>query len=360
MRTLNRYLLLEVSAAWAAVTGVLLVVLVANQLASVLGTAAAYGYPRAAVFGLIWLTTIQNLTVIVPVGLLFGIVLALGRLYQESEIAALRACGVGLGPLYRPVFALAAVVTAALAWLCLVLAPAAFARAQEIRREAVRVAQFGTLQPGQFHTFAGGAAVFYAESATADGVLHHVFVEHRTDQQLEVALADRAQHMVSEGGMLHTILLFDGERYELTPGNAELRRVRFVEHGIPIRLGDPAFGPARIETLPTLQLAASRVGRDQAEFQWRVSMPVMALLLTLIAVPLSELRPRQGRYARVGLAILVYFIYANLLAAARSWMDKGQLSPRIGMWWIHVLALAAALLLIWRRSPPAWWRGGGR
>jgi lipopolysaccharide export system permease protein len=77
-------------------------------------------------------------------------------------------------------------------------------------------------------------------------------------------------------------------------------------------------------------------------------------------VPLSELKPRQGRYARVGLAILVYFIYANLLAAARSWMDKGQLSPRIGMWWIHVLALAAALLLIWRQSPPAWWRGGGR
>jgi lipopolysaccharide export system permease protein len=76
----------------------------------------------------------------------------------------------------------------------------------------------------------------------------------------------------------------------------------------------------------------------------------MALILTLLAVPLSRLRPRQGRYARVGFAIVAYIIYANLLSAAKVWVEKGQLPPAIGVWWVHILALAFGLYLIYREQ----------
>ena len=79
----------------------------------------------------------------------------------------------------------------------------------------------------------------------------------------------------------------------------------------------------------------------------------MALVLTLIAVPLSRLRPRQGRYARVGFAIVVYFVYSNLLYAAKVWLEKGELSPEIGVWWVHALALSLGLYLVVREARSA-------
>lgn len=354
MGTVDRYVFREVALAWLGVTGVLLLILVSNQLAQVLGQAADRGYPKAVIGGLIGLTTVQNLTVLIPIGLLLAIVLALGRLYHESEMAALRACGVGTVRLLRPIALLAAIVTAFLAWLSLAGAPQAFGRAQDIRREALRQAQFGMLEPGKFHTFSGGNAVFYAEAADEDGTLRKVFVQRRTGDRLEVALAERARHVVEEGGAVHVLVLYDGERYEGSPGQPVMRRIRFAEHGFPVRVGDPATGPLRVESRPTAELAASSDLKLTAELQWRLSMPLMAIVLTLLAVPLAELKPRQGRYGRIGAAILVYFVYSNGLTAARTWLEKGVVPPAVGLWWIHALVLVVALWLLARQSPPSW------
>jgi lipopolysaccharide export system permease protein len=76
----------------------------------------------------------------------------------------------------------------------------------------------------------------------------------------------------------------------------------------------------------------------------------MALVLTLVAVPLSRLRPRQGRYARVGFAIVVYLVYSNLLSAAKVWVEKGELTPVIGVWWVHIAVLALGLYLVFREA----------
>lgn len=354
LRTVDRYILREVGLSWLAVTGVLLAILVSNQLAQVLGQAAERGYPREVIFGLIGLMSIQNGTYVIPVGLLIGIVLALGRLYHESEMAALRACGVGPGRLLRPVGLLALLVTVLLGWLALEAAPRSFGRAQQIQQEALKVAEFGMLEPGKFHTFAHGSAVFYAESADPDGTLRRVFLERRTVDRVEIVLADRARHLIEEDGALHVLVLNDGERYEGTPGLAEMRRVRFAEHGIPVRVGASAAGPARVETRPTLDLLGDGDLAAQAEFQRRMSLPLMALILAVLAVPLAELRPRQGRYARIGLVILVYFVYANLLSAAQTWIEKGWVAPALGVWWTHALVLLLALWLWWRQAPPAW------
>ncbi|HUO81038.1 MAG TPA: LPS export ABC transporter permease LptF [Steroidobacteraceae bacterium] len=354
MGTIDRYILREVGLSWLAVTGVLVAIFFSYQLAQVLGQAAERGYPRGVILGLIGLMSVQNGTNVIPIALLIGVVLALGRLYHESEMAALRACGVGPGRLLRPVSVVALAVTALLAWLALDAAPRSFGRVQEIQREVIKAAEFGVLDPGRFHTFARGSAVFYAESVDADGTFRRVFLQRRIVDRVEIMLAERARHLVQEGGTLHVLVLYDGERYEGTPGQAEMRRVRFAEHGIPVRIGLPDSGPARVESRGTLDLLADPAPRAQAEFQRRVSLPLMALILTLLAVPLAELRPRQGRYARIGIVILVYFVYANLLTAAQTWIEKGWIVPAVGVWWTHALVLLVALWLWWRHSPPAW------
>jgi lipopolysaccharide export system permease protein len=137
------------------------------------------------------------------------------------------------------------------------------------------------------------------------------------------------------------------------PGLDDFRVIEFREHGIPIATPADASGIQDPDTKPTSELLGSSAPSDVAQLQFRASTPIMALVLTLIAVPLSRLRPRQGRYARVGFAIVIYFVYSNLLTAAKAWLEKGDLPPLIGVWWVHAAALLLGLYLVNRESRSA-------
>ncbi len=348
---IDRYVLREVAIALAGVTIVLLAILVSYQLARILGVAAERGFPHDIVFALIGLTTLENLMVLVPISMLLAAMLALGRLYHESEMAAVRACGIGPARLYLPVYALAVPVALALAWLTFVVGPEARNGAEELRGRGLRDAQFGLLAPGSFRTYADGKAVFYAEESGADGRLIHVFMQHLAGDRIEVATAAWAEQKVLQGGRTQVVVLHDGERIEGVPGQAGFRRIRFAEHGIPVVVPEAGEGRTVPERKPTRELLGSSSLVDIAELQRRVSLPIMVLVLGLVAVPLSALRPREGRYARVAIAILLYFLYANLLSAAQVWIEKGRIPPAVGTWWVHALFVIAGLVLLNRQSP---------
>lgn len=351
LRKLDRYVFLEVAANWFAVTSVLLIILLSNQLASVLSQAAANDFPRHVVWSLLGLTTAGYLTLIVPIGFFLAIVLALGRLYHESEMAAIQSCGVGPAGLFRPIATLGIAIAILLGWLSFFAVPQAHARAQAIRLDALREAQFGALEPGRFRSFAGGNIVFYAERVDDGGILYNVtvFVDRpATDKNpgmMEVWTASRAEQR-GIGQPEQTFVLYDGHRYEGTPGSGEFRLIQFSEGGIPVPLGKLIANTDKSEMKSTGQLLASGSRSDIAELQWRCSTPLMALLLMLIAVPLAKLRPRQGRFGKMGLAVLTYFLYYYLLIAARAWLEAGTVPPALGLWWVHGLGLVAAFWLL--------------
>lgn len=374
----------------------LLVILLSNQLARVLSQAAANDFPRDVVFGLIALTSASYLTVIVPIGFFLAIVLALGRLYHESEMAALQACGVGPAGLFRPITALGVLIVALLIWLAFFAIPEASARAQAIRTEALRDAQFGALEPGRFRPLAGGTVVFYAERVDANGILYNVnvFVDRPPDphrdktavasadplgntsadhagkatgkdadaagkaakidagNNLEVWVASRAEQR-GVGQEEQTFVLYDGYRYEGTPGSGEFRIIRFSEGGIPIPLGSVASTTLKAAMKPTPELLSSSKREDIAELHWRIATPVSAVVLMLIAVPLSRLRPRQGRFGKIGIAILVYFLYSRLMVSGKTWIETSAAPSWTGLWWVHGIALVAAMWLLLRESPPS-------
>ncbi len=340
--TVQRYVLREVVQTWLAVTGVLVAILVSNQLSRVLGQAADNQYGRHVVFDLIALGAVMNLSVIVPVGLLLSVVLTLGRLYHDSEMAALQACGYAPARLLAPLFVFAAAIAVGLGWLSFFQVPRADSQVQSLRRSAIKEAQFGQLDAGRFR-----------ERVDADGLLHNVFVRHESGGRIELALADTATY--SKGGLngMHLVTLFNGRRYEGTPGTSEFRVIEFREHGIPISTPADVIGPLDPDTKPTRELWGTGDASDIAQLQSRASSPLMALVLTLVAVPLSRLRPRQGRYARVGFAIVVYFVYSNLLSAAKVWVEKGDLPPAVGVWWVHLAVLGLGLYLVFRESSKA-------
>jgi lipopolysaccharide export system permease protein len=351
--TVQRYVLREVVQTWLAVTGVLVAILVSNQLSRVLGQAADNQYGRGVVFDLIALGAIMNLSVIVPVGLLLAVVLTLGRMYHDSEMAALQACGFGPARLLAPLFCFAAIIALGLGWLAFVQVPRADSQVQALRNSAIKEAQFGQLDAGRFRAFSGGDAVFYAERVDQEGVLHNVFVQRESAGRFEVALADTATYTKTSSGAMHLVTLFNGRRYEGVPGQDDFRVIEFREHGIPIATPEDVRGSLDPDTKPTRLLWGSSDPSDIAQLQFRASTPLMALVLTLVAVPLSKLRPRQGRYARVGFAIIVYFVYSNLLSASKIWLEKSDLPPAIGVWWVHAAALALGLYLVMRDARKA-------
>ncbi len=343
---LGRYILREVVTAWVLVTGLLLVILLANQIAGVLERAAVNQFPQGVVLELIWLGTLQNLSILVPVGLLLGVVLSFGRLYHDTEMAAALACGVGPRTVYLPIVLLAVVVTGLLAWLTLVLAPEATARTLSLRNAAVRAGQFAPIAAGKFRTFGGRSAVVYAEDVNPDGTLANVFVEQNRGPHVEVAVADRARHTVTPDGMTHTITLYDGERFEGVPGSPEWRIVRFAEHEVPVQVPALSDVVKNLDAQPSSVLYNSGDLVKRAELHWRVALPLMCIVLTLLAVPLSRLNPRQGRYARVGLAVVIYFVYSNLISAGKVWIARGTVPEAVGLWWVHAIVVALALAVI--------------
>ena len=348
MRIVARYIAKETALTMAAVTGVLLLILLSNRFALLLGDAAAGRLPRDTVFTLLGLASINYFIVVVPVALFLAVMLALGRLYRDSEMTTLTACGVGPVQVYRPLLAIAGLIAALLALMSLEVAPWAQRMTHIINGAAQHNAQVGSFESGRFKVDDEGKGALYAERVTQDGkTLENVFMEGPSDERQAVVIAATGHRQGTDkdpgGGLL---VLEDGWRYEGVPGKADYRTVRYAEHGIVIQPAKPEDLLNQYDAYPTSELLGTGDLNAVSELQWRLSVPLSVLILTLLAMPLSKTSPRQGRYGKLMAAILVYVIYYNLGILARVWLQKGLSPPRLGLWWVDLLFLAAVLMML--------------
>ena len=332
---------------WLGVTMILLMILLTNQFARILGDVAKGKLPKDAAFDVIGLSAAQYLTVLVPIGLFLAVMLALGRLYRDSEMPAMMACRVGLGGVYRPLFWLLLPLALGVAWLAIEGSPAALAKIDRISAEARREADLGSIEPGRFTVFGPQQAVVYGESVSPEGHMENVFLERRVDDDaLEVVVARRGEQVDAEDPDTRLLVLHEGRRYEGIPGTGRFRVVEFVEHGIPYRLPSLSTPEPRPRAMPFVDLVRSDAPEHIAEQQWRLSVPISTVLLALLAVPLARSRPREGRYGRIAVGMLVFIIYFNILSAAKAWTEEGAVTPQLGLWWVHGVMLLLTLIML--------------
>jgi lipopolysaccharide export system permease protein len=345
-RILDRYIFREVAQSWLGVTMVLLAILLTNQFARVLGDVAKDRFPKEAIFQIIGLTALQYLTILVPIGLFLAIMLALGRLYRDSELPAMMACRVGPADIYRPLSWLMIPLALAVGWLAVEVAPTALAQIERIGAEARRQADLASIEPGRFTANNREGAVVYAENVLGPGAVENVFLQRLQEDTVEVVVAERGEQVESDDPNMRYFVLRNGRRYEGVPGTSEFRVMEFAEHGIPYQLptvSDPDLEP---RAMTTQALLTSTDLEEVAELHWRVGIPVATLVLAIFAVPLSRSQPRQGRYGRLAIGLLVFIIYFNLLSAGKAWVEQGTMPARIGLWWVHGLMLAASFLML--------------
>lgn len=350
-----RYLSREVLLTFSAVSTVLLVIIMSGRFIKYLAQ-AAQGMLDPGVLLLIMGYRIPGfLQLILPLGLFLAILLAYGRLYLDSEMTVLSATGMSEQRLLAYTLAPAVLVALLCAWLSFVLTPQGVQSVAQILNDQDALTEFDTLVPGRFQSMRDGSRVTYTQELS-DGrdELRNVFISEKRDlskpsgedEDITVLVAKTGRQEIQEDGSRY-LILYDGYRYDGTPGEADYRAIRYDTYGVLLPKPSVEVKVGERETMTTQQLLNSPQPRMQSELQWRLSSPLLVLIVTLIAVPLSRANPRQGRFLKLLPAILLYMAYLALLVAARSALDKGQIPIGLGLWPVHGLFLLIGLLLVY-------------
>ncbi len=359
MKTLDRYIFKEIFLTWIAVTVVLLVIMVANVLARILSKVTDGTIPVDALFLLVGVQVINLLVTLIPLGLYLGVMLAFGRMYRDSEMSAVAACGTGLGALYRPAIVNGVIGVVVITFLTFWASPWS-ARYEQQLTEKIATQSIGSLlDAGRFVEILDGGAVVFTESL-ADGSdqFNRVFV-HRDleDGAFEVETAEYAIYQREEQTDEEFIVFVNGVSTIAKPGAESYQRTKFARHGVRLPRDEQTSRELENSAKSFTELLNSDDLQSTAEMQWRFSIPLAALLLALLAIPLSYTSPRQGRYSKIALAIMLYVPYANLLVLSRKWIAAGTISPVVGMVWVHLLVVVLIIFLTVKRYGASWLPG---
>lgn len=333
-RIIDHYLVREIVYPLLAICCGLVVIFVTYSLSRFLVDADAGLLLPADVARLTALKALISLDVLLPLSMFIAIMTGLGRLYTDSEIHAMRAAGIGEAHLMRPLLRLTLTLAVAVALLSTVARPWAYAQSYAIRAEAEATAETGRIREARFYSFGEQQrTVFIDRIADNDSDLEGVFVHTRKGDDLQVITAASGvfEKFVQPG--LHRLELTDARLFKKVREGTDFSAL-FGTFTVYLEAGQPAPPGYRVKAASTQELQRSADPVDMAEFQWRASTPVSTLLLTLAAIPLSRSKPRQGRYARMLLALLIYAVYFNLLDVSRSWVEQGSSQS---IWWVPAL-----------------------
>ncbi len=354
--TIEKYLLREILLTWAAVTLVLLIIMLGNVLAGSLGRASEGNLSADLVFVFVAVKSVGLLVTLIPLGLYLGILLAFGRLYRDSEMTALFACGVGMINVFKPSVIAGILGVLLISVLTVWVNPWAAKYEQKLKAGLQERSALDFLTAGKFVETTDGSGVFFIQSGNEEKTrFENVFVHRETeDGSRQVEVAEFASFQRNEDTGEEFMIFSNGQSNTGIAGTSEYLETRFKTHGVIIPRVDPEEPRLRAAGMSLQQLWYSTNSTEKAELQWRFSIPLASLILALLAVPLSHTSPRQGRFAKIAIAILIYIPYSNLLVLARKWIADGTVSPVLGIWWVHVLVCLLLAYLIIRRVGFAW------
>ena len=330
---------------------VLMIVMVGVTLGELLNDIAGGRVPVGLLWTLMFLKVPEVLNTIVPLGVFVAIIWGLGRLYRDQEMAVMRASGFNWKLLLRPLFNLLMPISTFLLIIGLFIGPRAAETAQQRMQDAFRNAAEWGLQTGQFHVMRGGDLVLYVEAVEKDGrTLRNVFIQQRKDDREQVWSAETGYYWLDAATGKRYLTLENGQITDGGQASLDFGIIRFSRNDL--RLPDPEArrDVELLEAQPSSRLMSSLDQGEIAELQWRLSPALAAIVLGLLAIPLSHSAPREGRGGRALLGILAYTIYANLLYMCRGWVADGSLPGFPGMWWVHILVLVVALIWLRRQG----------
>jgi lipopolysaccharide export system permease protein len=333
----------------------LFAILLTTQLIRLLGDAAGGKLASAAVFALLGFSALNYLPILLSLTLFVSVLMTLSRCYRDSEMVVWFSSGLPLTAWISPVLKFALPLVLAIAALSLFLSPWAQSKSAEFRQKMDSRDDVALATPGAFRESNMADRVFFIEALSDDeNRIKNIFVSSIQHGRLGVmAAAQGHQETMSNGDRF--LVLENGRRYDGTPGSAEYRVLEFERYALRIETKEVQGIEDTPKNKSSLELLAHPTLLNLAELLWRIGIPVAALNLALLAIPLSFVNPRAGRTNNLVFALLTYMIYSNLISVSQAWVGQGRVSFQIGVWLVHAAMFAILLLLLSRRQAVFSW-----
>lgn len=341
-----RYLIRETIKSQFAIFFVLFLIFLSQKIIRVLADASDGDIPASLIASIVGLNMPAMGLLMLPLSLYIGILITFGRLYAESEITVMNATGIGnkfliMAPLY-----LALITSGVAAFNSLFLSPWAQDKEAALLEQVAAENSIELLQSGQFQRTPDGSAVVFIDGVK-NKELEGVFVA-----QILPRDSIKPSVSISKGGIVkelsdgrQILTLYDGARYQGVPQSVEYMVSYFDEYDALIGQREVRSKGRDWDAIPTLELLKSDHPKAIAELHWRISLIICIPLLTMVVIPLSAVNPRQGRFAKMGPAILFYLAYFLSISAAKSAIEDGSIPGIIGMWPINLALLILGIVL---------------
>ena len=330
---------------WAA--GLLFLIYSSDKFVGYLADAAAGKISGSLVFEFLWLKLVSVLPKLLPVTIFLAVILTYSRLVSDNEMAILSTSGVSKLDLLKTVFSLILPVCIFIGGISFFVAPWAEVRLEQLKIQARQDADITGIAAGQFKEFSKGDRVVYIESLSDDKTaMENIFLQIRQHGKLGVLTSDRAVFEVDKESGNRYIKFEEGHRYVGVPGGFDYKITEYKTYAILLETPEASSVlEMRLRSLPTSALLFSDISKHKAELQSRASSVVSCMLLSLLAVLLSQLPIGEKRYTLILISMLIYFIYSNLLGVSKSLLKHDEIPSIIGLWWVHALLITIMLIL---------------
>ena len=333
----------------AGVFVALFAILLTTQLIRLLGEAAQGAIVPEAVVALLGFSSLSYIPTLVSLSAFIAILLALSRSYRDSEMVVWFSSGQSLAAWVRPVLVFILPLVFAIAALSLFVSPWALSQSTEYQGNLSTRKDAGQASPGAFQESSSGERVVFVEAVADDeSYVKNVFVSSLQNQRLGVTMAATGHQEIATNGD-RFLILENGRRYEIQPGTPEFRILEYKRYAIRLETKEARGIERTPKNTPTLELLNQDIPAYRAELLWRIGVPVSAVILALLAIPLSFVNPRAGRSANMLLAVFTYLVYSNLLTISQAWVAGGKVSFAVGLVSVHLLMLCLLPILFYRR-----------
>lgn len=351
-----RYLLKEVAKTQLAVFFVLMTIFISQKFVRVLDDASEGSIPGQLVMIFIGLKIPDLAGFLLPLSLFLGILLAYGRIYAESEMTVLHACGVSEWYVVRVTLLLSFITAITTGIFTLYLAPMASEYEYQVKEQLAADSGLSALVAGRFqNTGNKDAVVFIHDKDRENNTLQKVFVAQLPEKGAEASSIINSSLVYAEQGSVieeesgsQSLILEKGTRYQAEPKTGEFRTVAFDKYYLQIQDQKVEHKRRKISAISTVDLLADTSPDARAAIQWRIAFPLLCIILTFVAVPLSVVNPRQGKFGKLVPALLLFLAYFLLLSSLRSGIEGKALPYYIGLWPVHIAAFIIGVSLLLR------------
>ena len=344
---IDKYIARELLTAFLSVMLVLLLIILSTEVVHLLKWVSQGVIPLSAFLPYLLNSLFEFSVILLPLSLLMGVLLAFGRLYHDSEMAAMMSAGIGPMQWYRPLMLVAVPVTLLLLILLLFVQPIISYQRALIKADVRSQVEVDTLIVGQFNRSSKGDGVLFLESENdSSHQIENVFFQQHRENKSYVDLATSTSSYYDGSGQRY-MMMHDGTHYVGNAGEADFKIIKYEEYGIHINKKQVKAHLSE-KTKSVAELWSSTEPVDQAELQWRITIPLATIIVALMALPLSQTDPRSGRYAKLAVALILYLVYSNLLGVGKTWIVQEKVPVWIGTWWVHLIAITVTLILLKR------------